>query len=51
MQAVCKCYSIMQAVWGLKTKYNIGLCNLKGFRSFVYSILNFDVVVFVLNHL
>ncbi len=21
-----KCYSIMQAVWALETKYNIGLC-------------------------
>jgi hypothetical protein len=41
----------MQAVWGLETKYNIGLCNLKGFRCLVYSLLNFDVVLFVLNHL
>jgi hypothetical protein len=28
----------MQAVRGLESKYNIGLCNLKGFRCFVYSL-------------
>jgi hypothetical protein len=40
----------MQADRGLETKYNIGLFNLNGFSCLIYSLLNFDLVLFLFNH-
>ncbi len=46
-----KCYTIMQSVWGLETKYNIDLCNLKGIHFWILTWCYLCWITFVMHFL